>query len=37
MRIRFGAEHAEDVVIFVNGLAEVATFLLVPPVTVGVA
>ena len=37
MGILFRGEHAEDVVVFVDGFAVVATFLLVPPVAVRVA
>ncbi|KAL8933278.1 MAG: hypothetical protein Q9211_005870, partial [Gyalolechia sp. 1 TL-2023] len=37
MRVFVGGEDAEDVVIFVDGFPEVAPFLLVPPVGVGVA
>ena len=35
--VGFGGEDAEDVVVLVHGLAEVAALLLVPPVAVGVA
>lgn len=35
--VGFGREDTKSVVVFVDGLAEVATLLLVPPVTVRVA
>lgn len=37
MDVYVGREHAENIVVFVEGFAEVATFLFVPPVGVGVA
>ena len=37
MRVRVRGKNAQDVVVFVDGLAVVAAFLLVPPVGVGVA
>ena len=37
MRVLFGREDAEDIVVFVNGFAVVASLLLVPPIAVGVA
>lgn len=33
----FRTEHAEDIIIFVHGFAEIPPFLLVPPVAVRVA
>lgn len=37
MGIYVGREHAENIVVFVEGFAKVAPFLLVPPVGVGIA
>lgn len=36
VRVFFGGEHAVNVVVLVDGLAVVASFLLVPPVAIGV-
>ena len=37
MRVLFGRKDAEDIIVFVNGFAVVASLLLVPPIAIGVA